>query len=385
MSNLCNKVLLENELTIEQDLPFEADSFSCQLNSFFITLSQLINALDIEKQITIDIKKFFICNKDKWSRFQGPRNDYINNLELSLAAAPKFQKLQEPQKTNTIQKIVDSAKVVFQVLQWLRSVDPKITDNRIIIPYGGGSVKRKTVTIPFSCEPIPLQKYSDIDLNEKIDCNNDCILELNILYEFGWKTTVAKLMSYLQQGQPIICGLNIDLNNNYTINKNNDDSSKEVIAIIDDLSQNIGKDHHAVCCIGFECIENYIEFTFQDFYSYGTTIKRPGIFKVKVNQNMLYSLAPFGVGAMFLMDSQSTLLSCSFQKKQIPQIQKEINEKIKKCCSKWYCINNKCVQKFPDDPEVAELTPFETEAECNCDSDSDSTDYLTSLYIHTIP
>jgi hypothetical protein len=44
------------------------------------------------------------------------------------------------------------------------------------------------------------------------------------------------------------------------------------------------------------------------------------------------------------------------------------------CNKKWYCINGKCVKKSVDDPEVAELTPFENEEECNdnCDTDSDS-------------
>jgi hypothetical protein len=297
---------------------------------------------------------------------------FANDFELALAAHPRFQNSPDAAK-----KTLDFAKIVFKILQWLRSIDIKSKDKRIIIPYGGGSVRRKTVTIPFSCEPIPVQKYSEIDINEDIDCDDNCILELNLIYQFKnspfFGTTVSQLISYLQKGKSIICGLDIDKNNIYTTNKNNDNSSQEVIAIIDNFSENIGKDHHAISCIGSECIGNYIAFTFKDSYSYGTTIKRPGIFKVKVNQNMLYSLAPFGVGVIFGGDAPlNFLLSCELPQKQRLKIQKEINEKIKKCCFKWYCINNKCVQKFPDYPEVAELTPFETEAECNCDTDSDS-------------
>lgn len=34
------------------------------------------------------------------------------------------------------------------------------------------------------------------------------------------------------------------------------------------------------------------------------------------------------------------------------------------CGKKWYCINNRCVRRFVDDPEVEALTPFDSETEC---------------------
>lgn len=305
----------KNDLSIDQRTDGTGlDTATCQINNFLNSATQAINALGLNNKFNIDINQFIYCNRSEWNTraFKGltdqQKQDTYNKLPGPLTEQEKLI-------------ILNNFNTSMKVLQWIGSSNRK---------FGSGRDRlfpNKTIKLPIQCSNQTQNYTSNIPT-----CSADCSVDVPLrLVTRSNKTpyTVQGLMSRLRAGLPIACAL--DLPNEYFVNRVSDNSSNEVIATIDNFSQNLGYSAHAVSCVGFECDGDYIVFIFKDSYEYGSTVKRSGIFKVRVRNNIKY--APFGVGNTWNLDNKRLFLNCIIPNNQKEKLKNQINELFDKCCT----------------------------------------------------
>lgn len=316
-------VELENDLNIDQRVN-NIDTCSCQLNSFFNSLVELMNTLDINGSINLDINAFINCTRSEWNKptFRGI-NEYdaarFRQAAINYYNGPAGAGLSELEKQQAVNTLIGNANQSFKILQWLGS--------------GGRSGQASEVirsrTIPFTIKCSDgKQSYDSVGSDE---CNKECSVNVPIILvtrSSKVRYTVENLIKKLKSGFPVSCGL--DLPPTYSTNVTSDNIDNEIIATVDNVSQNLGYATHAVSCVGFECDGDYVVFIFKDSFEYGTTIKRPGIFKIRVNKNIKY--VPFGVGNRLALEGDRLFLNCSFPPNTKNQIENDINEALIKCC-----------------------------------------------------
>lgn len=317
-------VAIENDLSIEQRID-GIDSCTCQLNTFFNSLVSLLNTLDIDGSINIDINSFIDCTESLWNRpeyvgLSGDDRTKITKSTTDYYNGPAGNGLTDQQKQEAIAKTLDNANIAMKILQWISSGRSLGTTT--------GISRTKTIPIKITCSDT-IQVYTD---KPPYNCSKECTVDIPIILvarDTTQSVTIAQLMTKLQKGYPISCA--IDPSPAYMTNLNSDDNSNEIIATITDFSQNLGYSIHAVSCIGFECDGDYVIFTFKDSFEYGTTIKRPGIFKVRVHKNI--QDVPFGVGNLLgTYGGKTRFLYCVFPSGAKSRIEKSIKDMKEKCC-----------------------------------------------------
>jgi hypothetical protein len=314
-------VNLDNDLSIDQNIE-NIDTCSCQLNSFFNSLVQLLNTLNINGSINLDINAFINCTRPQWNNptFKGISDADANRFRNGAIAyynGPAGAGLTEEQKAQKINQIIAYANQSFKILQWLGSGNKKGQSSDI--------VRSRIIPFTIKCSSAT-QSYDTVGSNE---CNDECLVNIPIILvtrSLKAHCTMITLIQKLKSGSAVSCCL--DLPPGYSINKDSDNTSNEIIATVE--SGWLGYSSHAVSCIGFECEGDYVIFTFKDSFEYGTTVKRPGIFKIRVNKNMKY--VPFGVGNRLALESDTVFTNCIFPPKEKTKIEEAINETLAKCC-----------------------------------------------------
>lgn len=316
-------VELENDLNIDQTVS-DIDTFTCQLNSLFNSLVTTINTLNINGSINLDIKCFIKNTQTEWNNgnFNGANQATINSLIQK--ANTQFASLPEPQKTNSINQFLNNANNAFKILQWIGSGDRT----------GQASEIKKSREIPFTINCSDgNQTYANVN---DAECNDNCIV--NIPLAFVTKTkknnyTLAKLMQELKKGNVINCAINLS-GTLYTTNATSNNTGNEVIATVNTVYppnfEPLGGEDHAISCIGFECEGDYVVFIFKDSYEYGTSSKRPGIFKIRVHKDIRNT--PFGVGNTLALGGDLEFVFCYIPPDKKTDTENNINEAIAKCC-----------------------------------------------------
>lgn len=313
---------LDNDLSIDQNIA-NVDTISCQLNSLFNSLVELLSTLNINGSINLDINAFINCTRSQWNKptFKGINDrdkDRFRNAYTTHYNGPAGAGLTDEQKAQRIEQMISYANQSFQILQWIGSGNKKGQSSQI--------ERSKTIPFPIRCSS-GTQSYDAVGSDE---CNNECLVNIPIILvtrSFKVPYTMAALIKKLQSGFAVSCGL--DLPPGYVTNKNSDNTSNEIIATVDNGF--LGYSTHAVSCIGFECEGDYIIFTFKDSLEYGTTVKRPGIFKIRVNKNI--KNVPFGIGNRLALEGDTAFIHCTFPLKEKTKIEEAINEALIRCCA----------------------------------------------------
>lgn len=304
----------ENDLSIDQRVDGTGvDTATCQINTFLNSATQAINSLGLNNEFNIDINQFLHCNSSEWNtpRFKGLTDQQRQHLNSTLPDS-----LTQQEKLLLINNYNTSMKI----LQWLGSGNRKTGSARQNL------ISAKTIKVPINCSN-QTQNYTS-----SLPTCSDCYVNIPLrLVTRSTRTpyTVESLMSRLRSGFPVSCAINLP--SEYFINKVSDNTSSEVIATIDSFSQNLGYETHAVSCIGFECDGDYIVFIFKDSYEYGTSVKRPGIFKVRVRNNIRY--APFGVGNGWNLNNKRMFLYCIIPNNKKETTKNQINDLFDECCT----------------------------------------------------
>jgi len=312
--------LSENDLFIDQGQENGIDTCTCQLNSLLNSINDAINDLDIDQPITIDIDNFLKCNNSEFNNSNYPGiestpNDanYIRETGINHYISQGFTQQQAEIRANIL---VSNFNTSIKAVQWLTSSRLNKFTNTV-------ARRRKLIKFYLKCED-STQTYT----NDPASCDLDCMIEVPVMYKTKKRSwTIERLMRELNRG-PVVGA--IDLNPNYFQNFLSDGASNELIAVIDNFSQNLGYKSHAVSIIGYECSGNYVIFTFKDSYSYGTNVKRPGIFKVAVNKSV--KIAPFGVGIQAGRNRNVVITGTFIPLKDKKRVANQINEAFKKCC-----------------------------------------------------